>query len=179
MKKLLMILPLAMILCFMVGCQDKEAMAELEAMKAQAEVEEQNKDLVRRWVEEEDKGNFDIYEELLAPDYVCYYPGSPEPLNREAHKQSAILFFKSFPDTIHTIENMIAENDLVAFHTTLKGTHKGEFMGITPTDNEINVGAVWICRIKEGKIIEVRGVGDLLGMMMQLGMELKPKEAEK
>jgi len=29
----------------MVGCQDKEAMAELEAMKAQAEVEEQNKAL--------------------------------------------------------------------------------------------------------------------------------------
>jgi ketosteroid isomerase-like protein len=37
MKKLLMILPLALILCFMVGCQDKEAMAELEAMKSQSE----------------------------------------------------------------------------------------------------------------------------------------------
>jgi hypothetical protein len=42
MKKLCMVLPLALILCFMVGCQDKEAMAELEAFKAQAEVEEQN-----------------------------------------------------------------------------------------------------------------------------------------
>jgi hypothetical protein len=33
MKKLLMILPLVMILCVMVGCQDKAAMAELEAIK--------------------------------------------------------------------------------------------------------------------------------------------------
>jgi hypothetical protein len=147
MKKLIMILPLALILCFMVGCQDKGALAELEKFRAQAEVEEQNKALVRRWVEEEDKGNFDIYDELLSPDYVCYYPGSPEPLNREVHKQSAILFFKAFPDTIHTIENMIAENDLVAFHSIVKGTHKGEFMGTSPTDSEINFGAVWICRI--------------------------------
>ena len=176
MKKLCIILPLAMILCIMVGCQDKEAMAELEAMKAQAEVEEQNKVLVRRWVEEEDKGNFDIYDELLSPDYVCYYPGSPEPLNREVHKQSAILFFKAFPDAAHTIENMIAENDLVAFHSIVKGIHKGEFMGIAPTGKEINFGAVWICRIKKGKIVEVSGVGDMLTFMQQLGMELKPKE---
>jgi len=37
MKKLCMILPLALILCFMVGCQDKEAMAELEVLKVQSE----------------------------------------------------------------------------------------------------------------------------------------------
>ena len=52
MKNLYMILPLALILCFMVGCQDKEAIAELEAMKAQAEVEEQNKEIMTRWFEE-------------------------------------------------------------------------------------------------------------------------------
>jgi len=45
MKNLYMILPTALILCFMVGCQDKEAMAELEKFKAQVEVEEQNKTL--------------------------------------------------------------------------------------------------------------------------------------
>jgi len=45
MKKLLIILPLALILCFMVGCQDKEAMAELEEFRAQAAVEEQNKEI--------------------------------------------------------------------------------------------------------------------------------------
>lgn len=40
-----------LILCFTVGCQDKEAMAELEAFKAQAEVEEQNKEIVKRYFE--------------------------------------------------------------------------------------------------------------------------------
>jgi hypothetical protein len=39
-----MMLPMALILCIMVSCQDKKAMAGLEAMNAQAEVEEQNKE---------------------------------------------------------------------------------------------------------------------------------------
>jgi len=45
MNKRHMILPLALILCFVVGCRDKEEMAELEAIKSQAEVEEQNKEI--------------------------------------------------------------------------------------------------------------------------------------
>ncbi len=35
MEKLCMILPMALILCFIVSCQDKQAMAELEEFKAQ------------------------------------------------------------------------------------------------------------------------------------------------
>ncbi len=64
MKKLYMILPLALILCFMVGCQDKEAMAELEEMKAQGEIEEQNKQIVHQLYESIDKQDFDAFLEL-------------------------------------------------------------------------------------------------------------------
>jgi Tfp pilus assembly protein PilP len=48
MKKLYLILSLALILCFMVGCQDKAAMAELEEFKAQAEMEAKNIELIKR-----------------------------------------------------------------------------------------------------------------------------------
>ncbi len=51
MKKLLWILPLALILCFMVSCQNQAAMTELEEMKAQGEVEEQNKELIRNYLD--------------------------------------------------------------------------------------------------------------------------------
>lgn len=67
MKKLLMILPLAMILSVMVGCQGKAAMAELEAFKAQAEVKEQNKALVNIMFEAWEKGDFEAYKEVVAP----------------------------------------------------------------------------------------------------------------
>ncbi len=80
MKKLLLILPLTLILCFMVGCQDKEAIAELEEFKAKAEVEEQNKELVKRIFEGLNERNADIYQELYAPDCAWYFPSNnPKP----------------------------------------------------------------------------------------------------
>ena len=84
MKKLLLMLPLALILCFMVGCQNKEVLAELEEYKAQAALEEQNKELVLRYNEEIDNQNFDAVMELLSPDYAYYFPsGGREPGSRE------------------------------------------------------------------------------------------------
>lgn len=40
---------------------------------------EENKAIIRRFYEELDKGNFDIYDELCTPDYISHFPGSPQP----------------------------------------------------------------------------------------------------
>ncbi len=93
MKKLYMILPLALILCFMVGYQDKAAMEELEAMKAQAEVEEQNKALIRECFEDWNKGSSEVFMEKTSPDYAYYTPsGNPNPLSREETEYPEVLF---------------------------------------------------------------------------------------
>jgi hypothetical protein len=76
MKKLFMILPLTLILCFMVGCQDKSAMAELEEFKAQAALEEQNKAAFRYMMEETDKGNYSAWDEVCSADYVSHWGGN-------------------------------------------------------------------------------------------------------
>ncbi|MBN2258404.1 MAG: hypothetical protein JW704_11400, partial [Anaerolineaceae bacterium] len=62
MKKYLLVIPLFFLLCFVVGCQDKAAMAELDEFRAQAAVEEQNKAIIERYYTEGDKGK----EQLLA-----------------------------------------------------------------------------------------------------------------
>ncbi len=59
------------------------------------------------------------------------------------------------------------------------GTHQGEFQGIPATGNEIEVSTILIWSFKNGKIVEEREEANWLGMMQQLGMELKPKEGEK
>jgi len=72
----------------------------------------------------------------------------------------------------------VAEPDRAVFYVTLTGTHEGEFMGIPPTGRKIKyTGLVWV-RFSEGKIVEAYGVADMLSLMQQLGMELKPKEKE-
>jgi hypothetical protein len=70
MKKLSLILPLTLILCFMVGSQDKEALAELEEFRAQAALEEQNKALAERDIDTWNKGDAAALKEIFSPDFV-------------------------------------------------------------------------------------------------------------
>ena len=180
MKKLLLILPLALIICFMVSCQDKEAMAELEAMKAQAEIEEQNKELIRNYIKEMDNKNFEIFNEAYAPDAKVYFPSNiTTPMSIEQTVPMAKSFSEAFPDFNHSIEELIAEGDKVILRAIDRGTHQGEFNGIPATGKKIEMGIIAIFKFKEGKIVEAWEEADILGLMQQLGMELKPKEGEK
>ncbi len=180
MKKLLMILPLTLILCFMVGCQDKAAMAELEEFKAQAEVEEQNEALVRRTFEGLNNKSDEIYQESYAPEYGWYFPSNnPKPLSREEELEFMKLLWDAFPDSYFRIEELIAKDDRIIVRFTSGGTHEGEWQGIPATGNKIEGCGIWLGRIENGKIVEAREDYDLMGWMQQLGMELKPKEGEK
>jgi len=164
----------------MVGCQDKEAMAELEEFKAQAEVEEQNKELVRNFFEELDKGNAEIIKELYASDSVSHSPsGSTTPSSPIELIEMTKMFYDAFPDLAHSIEELIASGDKVIARIIALGTQKGEFYDIPVTGNKIELSFIVIFHIENGKIVEQRQEIDMLGFMMQLGMELKPKEGEK
>ncbi|MGD9346856.1 MAG: ester cyclase [Candidatus Aminicenantes bacterium] len=177
MKKLCTILPLALIVCFLVGCTDKEAMADLDAMKAQAEIEEQNKALVLRMYEEIDKQNFDFVIDRFAPDARIYGAGGFEPMKQEALMPMFTMWFGAFPDYTHSVEEVIAKGDKVVARCTYTGTHKGEFMGIPPTENTFKYLGIHVWQLKDGKIVEGWALEDMLYLMEQLGMELKPKES--
>ncbi len=114
MKNYMIILPLALILCFMVGCQDKEAMAELEEFKAKAEVEEQNMEVVRKWLKSGDEGNIEGAMELFAPNFLWYSPSnSPAPMSKEESHEYLVMVLKAFPKWIHKIEEIIAVGDKI------------------------------------------------------------------
>jgi steroid delta-isomerase-like uncharacterized protein len=155
-------------------------MAELEAMKAQAEVEEQNKAVESRRWEAWGKGDFEAFKELYAPDYAWYLPSNnPKPMSQEETIEFVKMIHNAFPDVTFSIEELIAKGDRVIVRFIARGTHEGEFQGIPATGNKVEVSGVMISRIENGKIVEVREELDRLGQMMQLGMELKPKEGEK
>ena len=180
MKKLCLILPLALILCFMVGCQDKKAMAELEEMKTQVKVEEQNKEIAHRFFEEVwNQGKLDVIEEIFDADFVGHPPDGPDIHGPEGLKQFVTMYRTAIPDIQFKVEDQIAEEDKVAFRWTNTWTHKGELMGIPPTGVQGTSTGISFFRIAGGKIVERWLNWDNLGMMQQLGMKLKPKEAEK
>ncbi|MFX0211949.1 MAG: ester cyclase [Candidatus Hodarchaeota archaeon] len=180
MKKLITIVPLVILLCFTFGCQDKAAMAELEEFRAQAALEEQNKEIVKGLVEEINKGNVEIFKELCAPEYA-YYSASIrlEPMSLDETIEVFQREFKGFPDYNIKTHELIAKGDKVIARFTCTGTHEGEYYGIPASGNKIEFGVIDIFHIKEGKIVESREEIDSLGLARQLGMELKPKEVEK
>jgi len=177
MKKQFMILPLALILCFMVGCQDKEAMAELEEFKAQAEIEEQNKVLIHEMYEHWHNRNIDALAEMHAPNAKYNHPSIGEvPIPIEKALEGFQMLWEAFPDLSLTVEDVIAEGDKVVVRFIGRGTHDKNYGGIPATGRMTEAGAIEIFRIEDGKIVEVWEISDTLGLMMQLGMELKPKE---
>lgn len=129
---------------------------------------EQNKAIVRRLYEEIDKGNLDVVDELWAADHVFHNAGSP-PMDATSHKQLLQMYQDAFGDWRQEITNMISEDDQVVTFFTFHGTHRGELMGIPPTGETVEVVAVAIDRLKDGRIAQEWTVFDGLGMLQQLG----------
>src|SRR5215208_508318 len=125
---------------------------------------EENKVLVRREQAElwNHTGDLEAAEELFAPDRV------------EDAKQEAASVRRGFPDLESTIEDLIAERDKVVVHWRAKATHQGEYMGIPPTGNRVNVRGISIYRIEGGLIAESWGVSEDLGLMRQIGAIPQP-----
>lgn len=76
----------------------------------------------------------------------------------------------AFPNYELRIEQMIAEDDLVAVIGRASGTHQGPFMGMPPTGKSWDVPLHITYRVKDGKIIEHWLVLDTVAFMQQLGM---------
>ena len=131
---------------------------------------EQNKTIVRRALEEPWTGNLDVVDELIASDYIGHDPATPEPLRGpEGVKQFIATYLAAFPDARITVEEQLAEGDLVATRWSGRGTHEGELMGIEPTGKQATVSGLTISRLQGGKIVEEFQNWDTFGLMQQLG----------
>ena len=133
---------------------------------------EDNKALARRFYNEViNGGNLDLIDELVSEDFVDHEasPGMPT-TGPEAPKATFAMFFAAFPDLQMTVDEMIGEGDKVVARATMSGTHKGEFMGIPPTNKAFKVQAIDIAEIHDGKVTQHWGVTDQAAMMAQLGL---------
>ncbi len=180
MKRLFCVIPLVFLLCFAFCSEDKEAMAELEAFKTQAELEAQNEALFRKVVDEQNKGNTEFFDEFFAPDYTYYLPSSAqEPMSLEETREMVKTHLISFPDYNWTIEELFAVKDRVIARINSTGTFTKDYHGIAATGTKVESSTIIIARIENGKIVEERKEMDVLNVMQQLGMELRPKEVKK
>jgi len=133
----------------------------------------------RRFFEEWNKGKaaaMAAIDKTCATNIVWHSTGGEDIHGLKDFKKSMGEFFDAFPDNHFAIDDMFAEGDKVAVRYTITGTHKGEFMGIPPTNKKFTVWAIEIDRIVGGKFVEGWIRFDTLGFMQQLGLVPTPKK---
>ena len=130
---------------------------------------EENKLAARRLMEEVYNGdNLSLIPELVSPDFVAHV--TPEYRGHEGLKQHIVESRKAFPDMHFTIDNILAEGDMVAWRVTMKATHKGNLGEIAPTGNTISYTAIAISRYSDGKEVERWQEMNPLDLYQQLGI---------
>ncbi len=131
---------------------------------------EENKAIVRRFIDAYNKHDVTLMDEFIAPDYVDH---THQQQGREKFIQLFSLAFDAFPDWHETIEDIIAEGDKVWVRVKATGTHTGEWnhfgVQFPPTGKKLTMMMVDIWRIVNGKLVEGSEVDDSLDFLKQLG----------
>src|SRR6266851_922484 len=135
------------------------------------------KAVVRRNTEEvQGKGNFAVFEELFADDYVDHTPQPGMPSDKPGTRDLYKALREAFPDFHAVIHWQTVDGEIVTTFKIYYGTHLGTFLGVAPTGRKIHFESVDAMRVHNGKITEHWGVGNLFSLMQQLGAWPPPKQ---
>lgn len=132
-----------------------------------------NKELFRRVFDALNERDFDAFaathhEDVVLHDHDEEFHGIESAIEHEQR------LYEAFPDMEYAMEDILAEDALVASRWRVTGTHSGKFQGIEPTGEEIEIPACGICKVKDGKVTAVWLTYDRLGMLQQLGVVEQP-----
>ncbi len=134
---------------------------------------EENKAVVREYIQRMNQGDFSVIDELFASNFAINIPGTDMSGDRDGFKQYAEN--ESFTDSSRTIDDMVAEGDKVSVRETIIGKHTRTFRGVKATGKDIKVTRCMIFRLEENKIAEIWNMSDMLTIFQQLGA-LPPTE---
>ena len=128
-----------------------------------------HKSLNTRWVEAWNARDWAAEAASRTPDYVAHMSGVPVPLDAAGWDGFTQTFLAAFPDAQITIDAAVEEGALIASRWTMRGTHRGDFQGISATGRPIVMAGVDFSRVADGKVAEHWSQFDTLGLMQQIG----------
>lgn len=138
-----------------------------------------NERTVRQFFAAIDSGNLERVRELTADDLALHVLGVPQALSKDALIGAIKSFYAAFPDNTHVLEQTLAADDRVAVVITQQATSKAPYEGAPATGQRVTIPAIHILRFSNGQIREWWALEDNLGLMQQLGMELRLRAAQK
>jgi predicted ester cyclase len=135
---------------------------------------ETNKAIVRRLGEAANTRDLRVIsaviDEVVDRDVRNTTPLPVEATGAEALKQVWAMLLRVFPDLQLSVEELVAEGDTVVSRHTVRGTQRGEYMGLAGTGRPVSYGEMFIFRFENSRIAEISGIVDVAGQMRQLGL---------
>jgi predicted ester cyclase len=132
-------------------------------------VSAENEQLVHRFFEEFCNGRqAEVADEVIASDYVAHGPQAPPAIGPEGVRERVGLYQEALAGH-WDVKEIFSTGDRVVARWAGRGRHEGELMGVAPTGASIEVDAISLFRIADGKIAEEWTVWDALGLLQQVG----------
>lgn len=136
-----------------------------------------HKALVYRLVEEGwNEGKLEVIDQMTSPDAVIHdtvlhhdHHHHVRAAGPEAGKRFVVAYRTAFPDLMFTVDDMVAEDDIVVVRWRADGTHEGELLSIGPTGRRATVTGTGVFRFAQAAIVESWINLDAEGLMQQLG----------
>jgi steroid delta-isomerase-like uncharacterized protein len=110
---------------------------------------ENNKTIIRNWIDAWLRRDFAALDKLFAHNYTV----NGMLIGPEGVKQAVEFFHSALADLSLELNEIVAEDNKVVARWTVRGRHVGEFMGVTPTDKLLELKGINIYHIFEGKIV--------------------------
>jgi predicted ester cyclase len=139
-----------------------------------------NKAVGERLMDAWNRSDFAEVEQIVSPDFVNYNP-PPIPgagADRDGLLTAMRYLRQALPDGRGEIVNLLAEGDKIVVHDIIRGTHEGDFMGVSPTGRRVSFEFIHIFRLADGRIVERWGLADAMGLMQQMGAIPTPQTVE-
>ncbi len=121
--------------------------------------------------------NLDAADQYFAADFVDHTSPPGMPAGIAGFKAFFGALTTAFPDLHYTVEDQIAEGEKVVGRVTVRGTMKGDFLGMPATGKSATWTEMHIARFAGGKVVEHWASIDQLGMLQQLGIIPMPAQA--
>jgi steroid delta-isomerase-like uncharacterized protein len=115
------------------------------------------------------QGKLELIEEIMTPDFQFIIPTQPAPIAGYDNMKGFVTYLRTaFPDITFTVEREIASDNKVASRWRIKGTHKGEFLGMPASGNVVEDYGIDIFTFEQGKIKTVHVNENDFGLFQQL-----------
>ncbi len=123
----------------------------------------------KRFGEAVNKGDFDVFNQVMAPNILDHDPAPDQGPGPEGFIKFFTKFRSAFPDLAVAVEHQVVDDDNIAFAYTVTGTHNGDCWKVSATGKRIKARGMQIARFENGKMVERWGSSDELGILKQIG----------